>query len=271
MNIFRKRYRLLCVIICKYRIGRYIFISGLAVLFGVMEPALAKYVIKYSIYEFNIELVIKTAGIWLFLFCTKLLLEFRKNMYDIIFDVEIKKQFQIILVQKILKMDYKYFSKESDGYWSSRCIDDVGNLDSFMPKVVVGTIMSFAQFIVTLIMMWRINIVLTSIAFVFLLGDAISNFIFPLTKYYQEYARKRTQILHGLNDIFKNSLLIRCSVTQLKEENRFKNILDLNYSPNFISCAWHLVNTAFLLFCIFTYRVKNKYEKSLKFAIIMLG
>lgn len=230
VNKFFERYRLLYEIIRKCKIGKYIFISGLAVMFGVMEPAIAKYVVKYSVYEFNIELVIKSAGIWLLLFCSKLFLELRKNIHDVTYDVEIRKQFQIILVQKMLKLDYKVFSKESDGYWSSRCIDDVSNLDSFMPKVVVGAVMSFIQFVVTVILMGRINIVLTGVAFVFLLGDAVANFIFPLTKYYQDYAGKRVRILHGLNDIFKNSLLIRCSVTQKKEEKRFAKILDDVYA-----------------------------------------
>lgn len=232
-NKIRKRYSLLREYIYTYSIAKYIFIYGITVCMSLVEPALAKMVTKYSIYSFNINYVTKFSLIWLLIFFIRLLIELKRNIMDIHYDIKIKTECQKRILRKIMDLRYKDYSKESDGYWMARCIDDVNNLDSYMPKVVVGSFWSLVQFLVTIIIMINMSWKLSIFAVLFVIGDVVANFMFPLTKYYRDYAQKRVQISHELNDILKNELLIKCSNIQNNEVQRFGNILRNVYNSFF--------------------------------------
>lgn len=229
-----KRYALIRNIIYTYHIIPYIFLYGIIIVISIVEPYLAEKIVKYSIYSFNINLVVRCSIIWLVIFLIKLLLELKRNIMNIKYDIRLKEECQTAILEKILNLKYKVYSKESDGYWMSRCVDDVNNLDSFMPNVTIGSLWSFIQFIFVLAIMINMNWKLTIIAVLFIIGDVVANCIFPLTKYYKDYAKKRVLISHELSDILKNVQLIKCSTTQEQEIKRFDNVLNNVYDSFFI-------------------------------------
>lgn len=230
----KKRYSLLFEYIYNRKIIFYTLLYGIIIGLSIIEPILAKYVTKFSVYSFDIHGVLYCSAIWLSVFVLRLLLQQKRTIMDIRYDIKIKTECQKRILEKLLYLKYDLFIKESDGFWISRCTDDVNNLDSFMPKVVIGSIWSLVQFVVIGIIMIHMNVTLTMASMVFVIGDAVANFIFPLTKYYRDYAQKRVQIPQCLSDILKNEQLVKCSNIQEHEVTEFAKVLERVYQSFFV-------------------------------------
>lgn len=197
----------------------------LSMIFNIVEPLLAKQILDISLTLQTLQDLIIPSLCWFCIFCIRYLTVYisKKNILN--YNLNIYKEIRQFIFADILKKPLSFFQKNSPAYILSRCNNDISNLEGMMLSNLITGFLSILQILIIIILMIKINMILTFIVILLECIILYIQFAFPLKKIYREHNEALANMDKKVQDIFNCIKMVKSANNNKKEEQYYQNIL----------------------------------------------